>query len=74
LRGLIKSNANARDLLLPHAKFAYNKAPSKPTVMSPFNGVYGMDPLSPLDLVPRAMNEKPGVEASKRVEEIQTHH
>jgi len=33
-----------------------------------------VDPLSPLDLVPRGMNEKPNMEASKRVEEIQKLH
>ena len=42
--------------------------------MSPFKVVYGVDPLSPLDLVARGMNEKPNVEASKRVEEIQKVH
>ena len=39
--------------------------------MSPFKVVHGVDPLSPLDLTPKAMDEKPRVEASKRVEEIQ---
>jgi len=42
--------------------------------MSPFKVVYGFDPLSSLDLVPRAMNEKSSVEARKRVEEIQKLH
>ena len=31
LRALIKPHAKAWDLLLPHAEFAYNKAPSKAT-------------------------------------------
>lgn len=31
LKALIKFNAQAWDLLLPHARFAYNKAPSKIT-------------------------------------------
>jgi len=71
LRALVKPNAKAWDLLLPHAEFAYNRAPSKATRISPFKVVYGMDPLSPLDLVPKAVDEKPSVEASKIVEEIQ---
>jgi len=61
-------------LLLPHAEFAYNKAPSKATGFSPFKIVYGVDALSSLNLVPREMNEKPSVEASRRVEEIQKLH
>jgi len=71
LRVLVKSNVKAWDLLLPHAEFAYNKAPSKATDFPPFKVVHGVDPLSPLDLMPREMNEKPSVEASRRVEEIQ---
>ena len=74
LRVLVKSNGKAWDLLLPQAEFAFNKSPSKATGLSPFKVVYGVDPLSPFDLVPRGMNEKPHEEASKRVEEIQKLH
>jgi len=52
LRVLIRPNAKAWDLLLPHAEFAYNKAPSKATGPSPFKVVYRIDPLSPNDLTP----------------------
>jgi len=67
LRALIKSNAKVMDLLLPYDGFACNKAPSKTTGMSPFKVVYGTNPLSPLDLMPRATDDKPNMEASKRV-------
>jgi len=42
--------------------------------MSPFKIVYWVEPLSPLDLVPRAMDKRPSVEASKREEEIKILH
>ena len=42
--------------------------------MSPFKVVYRTDTLNPLDIVPRATDEKPTMEASKRVEEIQKLH
>ena len=42
--------------------------------MSPFKLVYGIDLLSPLDLVPRSSEEKQSVEPSNRVEEIQKLH
>ena len=74
LRVLLKSNSKAWDLILPHAEFAYNMAPSKTTGLSPFKIVYGVEPLNPLDLVPRPMEGKPSVEASKRAEEIQRLH
>jgi len=59
LRALIKPNAKAWDLLLPHVEFAYNKAPSKATGLSPFKVVYGTDPLSPNDLTPRPKTKSP---------------
>ena len=74
LKALIKSNSKAWDLILPHARFTYNKAPNKTTNLSPFKIVYGVEPLSPLDLVLRSMAENPSVEASKRVEEIKFLH
>ena len=74
LRVLIKHQAKEWDLLLPHAEFAYNKTPSKATGLSPFKGVYGTDPLSPLDLIPRPLDQKPSADAAARVEEIQKLH
>jgi len=71
LRALIKPHAKAWDLFLPHAEFAYNKTPSTATGLSPFKVVYGIDPLSPLDLTPRPLDEKPSADAATRVEEIQ---
>jgi len=68
LRALTKSNAKAWDLLLPHTKFAYNKAPSKTMGMSLFGVAYGIDLLSPLDLVAKATDKKPSVEGSKRMD------
>ena len=59
LRALIKTKSKAWDLLLPHAEFAYNMAPSKTTGLSPFKIVYGVEPLSPLSLIPRPLENKP---------------
>jgi len=50
LRALINPHAKSWDLFLPYAKFAYNKAPSNATGLSPFKVIYGIDPLSPIDL------------------------
>ena len=51
LRAWIRLRSTAWDLLLPHAEFAFNKAPSRTTGVSPFKIVYGLNPLGPLDLV-----------------------
>jgi len=59
---------------LPHAKFAYNKVPSKATGLSPFKMVYEIDPLGPLDLTPQPLDQKPSTVVAARVEEIQKLH
>jgi len=74
LKTLVKFNIKLSDQLLAHAQFAYNKAPSKTTGMSPFNVIYGVEPLSPLDLTLWPMEIKPNVEASKRFQDIQELH
>jgi len=63
-----------QNLLLPHAEFAYGRAPSKATSLSPFKVVYGLDPLGPLDLTSRPLDQKPSADAASRVEEIKKIH
>jgi len=60
--------------LLPHAKFAYSKAASKATGISPFEVVYGHDPFGPLDLVPRPLDQKSSADVEQRVAEIKKLH
>jgi len=44
------------DLKLPHAEFVYNRAPARATGCSPFLGLYGINPLTPIDLIPLPTN------------------
>nr|GEY71239.1 transposon Ty3-I Gag-Pol polyprotein [Tanacetum cinerariifolium] len=50
LRALITTNMKQWEELLPRAEFAYNRAPSKTTGISPFMAVYEINPPSLLDL------------------------
>jgi len=68
LRALIKTHTKAWDLLLPHAEFAYNTTSNRATGLSPFKVVYRIDPLGPLDLIPRSFDQKPHPDAAVRVE------
>jgi len=52
LRSIIKGNHKSWDEYLSHIEFAYNRAVHKTTNISPFEVVYGFNPLSPLDLLP----------------------
>ncbi|XP_056853604.1 uncharacterized protein LOC130502881 [Raphanus sativus] len=52
LRALIKKNLRTWEECLPHVEFAYNHARHSASKFSPFEIVYGFNPLSPLDLMP----------------------
>ena len=74
LRVVVKKSIKEWDELLCHAKFAFNRAPSKATNISPFQVVYGSSPSAPLDLVPIPNITKFSWEAKKRAKEIQDLH
>ena len=52
LRALLKGNHKFGDKYLPYVEFAYNKGVYRTTKQSPFEVVYGFNPLTPLDLIP----------------------
>nr|KYP51640.1 Transposon Ty3-I Gag-Pol polyprotein [Cajanus cajan] len=52
LRVILKGNKKTWDDCLPHIEFAYNRVVHKTTNLSPFEVVYGFNPLTPLDLLP----------------------
>ena len=48
----MKKNIRESESLLPHTEFAYNHSTSQTTGCSPFEAVYGMNPIGPLYLDP----------------------
>jgi len=52
LRSIMKGNHKSWDEYLSHILFAYNRVVHKTTNISPFEVVYGFNPLTPLDLLP----------------------
>jgi len=66
----VNKNLKTWDLLLAYAQSAYNKAPNGTTNESPFQVMYGHNPL---DLLPIHLN-KMDAEAGKIVKEIQELH
>nr|KYP73909.1 Transposon Ty3-I Gag-Pol polyprotein [Cajanus cajan] len=52
LRVVLKGNHKSWDEYLPHIEFAYNSVVHKTTNISPFEAVYGFNPLTPMDLIP----------------------
>ena len=56
LRALISRNLKSWEDLLPYVEFAYNRVVHSTTHTSPFEVVYGFNPLTPIDLIPLPIN------------------
>ncbi|GKA87446.1 RNA-directed DNA polymerase [Tanacetum coccineum] len=73
LRSLIGDNAKQWDLILPQAEFTYNRSVNRTTGKSPFEVVYGRNPITPLDLlhVPEVGQfSKEGADQSEQIKEL----
>ena len=58
---------------MPHVEFTYNRSIHGTTNHSPFEVVYGFNPLTLLDLLPLPM-EKMNLEGKKRAESVKSLH
>jgi len=74
LRSLVSKILKDWDLKLPNVEFAYNRSPSYATRHSPFECVYGVDPLASLDLLPIPSKSRVSFEAETRVKEMKKLH
>ncbi|GJT87586.1 transposon ty3-I gag-pol polyprotein [Tanacetum coccineum] len=73
LSSVIGDNAKQWDLILPQAKFVYNRSVNRTTGKSPFEVVYGRNPITPLDLVPVpevGQFSKKGADQSEQIKEL----
>jgi len=74
LRVILKGNNKSWDEYLPHIEFAYNCVVHCTTTLSPFDVVYGFNPITPLDLLPLPTSfdfvHKEGVSKSKFIKDL----
>jgi len=74
LRCFISGNPRVWEDLLPHVEFAYNRVVNSTTSQSPFEVVYGFNPLTPLDLLPIPVLDdvlcKDGVEKASFIKDL----
>ncbi|XP_071737836.1 uncharacterized protein [Rutidosis leptorrhynchoides] len=70
LRALVKKCLKEWDLKLAQAEFAFNRAPNYFTGNSPFEICYGANPLTPIDLIPFAIEPKVSVDAVAKSKEM----
>ena len=74
LRTVIRKNIKSWEDVLPHVEFAYNRVVHSSTHISPFECVYGLNPLTPLDLKPFPMGERADFDAGNQVEFMKKLH
>ncbi|XP_056864141.1 uncharacterized protein LOC130511252 [Raphanus sativus] len=74
LRAFIKKNLKSCEEYLPHCEFAYNHAQHSASKFSPFEIVYGFNPISPLDLMPLPECERVSMDGKKKAEMVQQIH
>ncbi|GKU97098.1 hypothetical protein SLEP1_g10278 [Rubroshorea leprosula] len=70
----VGKNLRQWDLMLAQAEFAYNNSSNQATRKCPFEVVYGVRPLSPLDLAPLPTSRQFSVDAKQRAKEIKKLH
>ena len=74
LRCMLRNNPRRWEELIPFVEFAYNRSRHSATQLTPFEVVYGRNPLTPMDLTPRPLRDGEQLQGSRRAEQIQELH
>ncbi|KAG8489261.1 hypothetical protein CXB51_017317 [Gossypium anomalum] len=74
LRAIVRKNLKTWEDCLPHIEFAYNRSVHSATKFSPFEIVYGFNPLTPLDLLPLPTDQFVHADAKKKADFVKDLH
>ncbi|XP_073049491.1 uncharacterized protein [Primulina eburnea] len=74
LRAIIKKNLKNWEDCLPFVEFAYNRCVHSTTNYSPFEIVYGFNPLTPLDLMSLPVSDRLNMDGQKKAEFVRSLH
>jgi hypothetical protein len=71
---VVHKNLKTWEDCLPFIEFAYNRAMHSTTSYSPFEIVYGFNPLTPLDLMPLPIDGRSSLDGQKKAELVKSLH
>lgn len=74
LGAIVQKNLKNWEECIPFVEFTYNRVVHSTTGFSPFEIVYGFNPLTPLDLVPLPCNERSSLDGKKKVDLVKKLH
>ena len=74
LRAIIKKNLKTWKDCSPHVEFAYNHSVHRATKFSPFQIVYGFNPLTPLDMLSLPLKEQANLDSKQNAEFVVSLH
>jgi hypothetical protein len=74
LRAIIQKNLKNWEDCLPFIEFAYNRSVHSTTDYSPFEIVYGFNPLTPLDLIPLPIDERVSLDGNQKAQVVKDLH
>jgi hypothetical protein len=74
LRAVIQKNLKNWEDCLSFIEFAYNRSVHSTTKFSPFEIVYGFNPLTPMDLIPLPIDERVSLDGNSRAQVVKTLH
>src|SRR5262249_36805240 len=74
LRAIIEKNIRTWEDCLPFVEFAYNRAVHSTTHCSPFEILYGLNPLTPIDLLPLPFNKFVSFDADSKADFVKELH
>lgn len=74
IRAAVSKNLKSWDTCLALVEFSYNRSIHSTTRKTPFEVVYGFNPITPLDLAPLPTSSRLCFDGKKRAEQIKALH
>jgi hypothetical protein len=69
-----KKNLKNWEDCLSFLEFAYNRSVHSTTEFSPFDIMYGFNPLTPMDLIPLPIDERVSLDGNRKAQVVKTLH